>query len=321
MNAHHPEPARTHSSTGAPTTARAVSPSGHDRCPRWLTRCALGLSLAVLAACTAPLPATPQAASPRTAPEDLAQPATPAVVAAWPAADVWLLGEQHDAPDHHHRHREVVQWLASQHRLAALVLEMADVGQDTRALSRHASEHAVRAALAWPESAWPWASYGPAVMAAVRAGVPVLGGNLPRARNAETLGDATWDQRVPSSALARQREAVRDSHCGLLPAGREVGMTRIQLARDARMADTVVSVLRPGQTVLLLTGSQHAHKSLGVPLHLPATAQVFSVRLDASGPRPDDASGFDAVWPSPPLPARDHCAEMRAQWNAPLPVR
>jgi uncharacterized iron-regulated protein len=229
--------------------------------------------------------------------------------------DLLLLGEQHDAPEHQQWHLAVVQALARQHVLAAVVLEMADAGHDTRALPPSATDAQVRQALAWSDDAWPWASYGPVVMAAVRAGVPVLGGNLPRSQNAQVMRQPEWDTRVPAQALATQREAVEDSHCGLLPATQIAPMTRIQIARDARLADTLAQAAVPGQTVLLLSGSQHTHRALGVPLHLPATLSVKAVRLDASGPRADDAAGFDAVWPTPVLPAVDHCAELKARWS------
>jgi uncharacterized iron-regulated protein len=224
--------------------------------------------------------------------------------------DVLLLGEQHDAPEHHRLHLAVVQALASSGQLAAVVLEMADSGQHTRNLGAQSSEAQVQQALRWRESAWPWSAYGPAVMAAVAAGVPVLGGNLPRPQNARTMHQAALDTRIPPAALARQRQAVAEGHCNLLPASQITPMTRIQIARDATMAKTLGAAIRPGQTVLLLTGSQHADKTVGVPLHLEPRHSLRSVRLDASGPRPDDAQGFDAVWPTTPLPPRDHCAEL-----------
>ena len=86
-------------------------------------------------------------------------------------ADALLLGEQHDAPDHQRIHQTVVQALAARGELAALALEMAEQGHSTAGLAREANEELVRAALHWDNAAWPWAAYGPAVMAAVRAGV------------------------------------------------------------------------------------------------------------------------------------------------------
>src|SRR4051812_6030333 len=85
-----------------------------------------------------------------------------------------LLGEQHDAPEHQQLHRQVVEQLADRQLLAALVLEMAEGGRSTRGLAAEAGEAQVRAALGWNSEAWPWELYGPAVMAAVQAGVPVF---------------------------------------------------------------------------------------------------------------------------------------------------
>jgi uncharacterized iron-regulated protein len=148
-------------------------------------------------------------------------------------------------------------------------------------------------------------------MEAVRAGVPVLGGNLPNRDNARIMKETQWDRRVNAGALATQREAVREGHCNLLPESQIAPMTRIQLARDASLATALAGVAQRGKTAVLLCGSQHAHRQLGVPLHLPATLRVKTVRLAADGARPDDVNGFDAVWTTPPVPAKDHCAELR----------
>ena len=126
----------------------------------------------------------------------------------WPAqlesalpTDVLLLGEQHDAPDHQRLQREAVAWLASRGQLAALVMEMAERGHSTQGLPRDASEAQARAALQWDDAAWPWKAYGPVVMAAVVAGVPVLGGNLPRAQMKQAMGDARYDSHLPAAGL------------------------------------------------------------------------------------------------------------------------
>lgn len=228
-------------------------------------------------------------------------------------SDVLLLGEQHDAPSHQAAHREAIQALTQAGELAAVVLEMADAGHDTRRLPRSASEADVQRALGWRDSAWPWKAYGPAVMAAVGSGVPVLGGSMPNRDNAAVMRDSGWDLRVPPATLEAQRSAVREGHCNLLPSGQIAPMARIQLARDASLAQVAESAVRPGQTVLVLVGSAHAHRRLGVPLHLPARLSVRAVRLAAGGAHPGDAEGFDAVWPTEPAPAKDHCAELQQQ--------
>ena len=95
-------------------------------------------------------------------------------------ADVLLLGEQHDAKQHQQIHQQVIALLAQRGLLAAVALEMADVGVTTAGLHPSSTEQQTQSALKWNDKGWPWAAYGPAVMSAVRAGVPVLGANLPR---------------------------------------------------------------------------------------------------------------------------------------------
>ncbi len=211
-----------------------------------------------------------------------------------PTADVLLLGEQHDASAHHRRHRDAVQSLAGQSRLAALALEMAEQGATTAGLPREADEATVRAALRWNETAWPWAAYGPAVMGAVRAGVPVLGANLPRERMREAMADARLEASLPPAALQAQRQAMREGHCGLLPESQIAPMARIQIARDQAMARTLAQAVVPGKTVVLLAGAGHVDEALGVPVHLPRTLSARSLR-----------------WPQSEAPKKDYCAEMR----------
>ena len=207
-----------------------------------------------------------------------------------------LLGEQHDAPAHQEQHARVVADLAARGRLAGLALEMAEQGGGTAGLPPSASEVAVRAALRWDEAGWPWAPYAPAVMAAVRAGVPVAGANLPRAKMRAAMADASLDGLLPAEALDRQREAMRDGHCGLLPESQLGPMARIQVARDQAMAQTVATLANqaaPGQRVVLLAGAAHVDVELGVPRHLP-TALTYQAQ----------------AWPAQP-PKRDYCEDLR----------
>ena len=174
------------------------------------------------------------------------------------AQTAWLLGELHDQPDHQRQAAQIVDELAVQGRLQALVLEMAERGRHTHGLPRDAGEAQVREALAWHEPAWPWAAYGPVVMAAVRAGVPVQGGNLPRAELRAAMGQARWDDTVPASARERLVDAVRDGHCGLVPEAQLPAMARMQIARDDALAATIAASARgasPEAVVLLLTGA------------------------------------------------------------------
>jgi uncharacterized iron-regulated protein len=235
-------------------------------------------------------------------------------------AEVLLLGEQHDAAQHQQIEQWVIASLAARGLLAAVALEMADAGQSTARLHPSSSEEQTRMALRWNEQGWPWAAYGPAVITAVRAGVPVLGANLPRAEIRTSTLDSKLDTQLPGPALKAQQQLIRQGHCNLLPESQITPMTRVQIAKDIRMADTVSQAVVPGKVVVLLTGSGHANRALGVPQHLPAGVIVKSVLLQA-GPASDSQSAaeFDAVWPTAALPETDYCTGLREQL-APKPA-
>lgn len=233
-------------------------------------------------------------------------------------ADVVLLGEQHDAAEHQHIHQHVVARLAVNGKLGALALEMAETGRSTAALKSNSTQLQVQQALGWNNKSWPWAAYGPAVMVAVKAGVPVLGANLPTAQMREAMADSRLDSQLPGPALKAQQQLMRAGHCDLLPESQISPMTRVQVARDISMARTIVQAALPGKTVVLLAGSGHVNRELGVPQHLPASMTVKAVLLRAGlnriGPdarlAAEDQAAFDAVWPTPALPARDYCEDV-----------
>lgn len=238
-------------------------------------------------------------------------------LAPFEAAAVLLIGEQHDAPEHQRISAELVQLLAREGRLAALVMEMLPAGRSASGLNPDATEGEIRQALAWDDTAWPWAAYGQIVRAAVRAGRPVLGGDLPREQLRPSMARSDLEPRLSAPALAQQMQLMRDGHCQLLPESQIRPMARVQIARDISLAQTCAAAAQlagPGQKVLLVCGSVHADKALGVPVHLPAHLQSASVRLLAQGV--DPAGGqFDAHWSTGPAPASDHCAALREHFK------
>ncbi len=229
--------------------------------------------------------------------------------------DLLLFGEQHDAPEHASLQHRLVDKLAARGALAGLVLEMAEQGRSTAGLPPAADEDQVRAALAWQDAAWPWARYGPVVMAAVRAGVPVLGANLPRAQMGAAAQDAALEARLDAAGLTRLQALIRDGHCGLLPEPRIAPMLRVQIARDQAMADTLTRARSSGRSVLLIAGSVHVRRDLGVPRHLPSTASLQIVLARSGGaelaPAEIGLADGDLLWPTPALPPGDPCAGLR----------
>lgn len=227
-----------------------------------------------------------------------------------------LLGEQHDAAEHQKIEQEVTQWLVERGQLAALVLEMAEAGRSSAGLANSANDAQVRSALGWRDEAWPWAQYGPVVMAAVAAGVPVLGANLPFAEMRTAMQNLPLDGVLPGPALKAQQQAIRWGHCGLLPETQIAPVTRIQIARDQRMAQVLQSAALPGKVALLVAGSGHVDKQLGIPQHL-APGFKTKVVIAQAGRSPDSVASAgtedaraDAIWPTPALPEKDYCADL-----------
>ncbi|WP_157267733.1 ChaN family lipoprotein [Azohydromonas aeria] len=241
--------------------------------------------------------------------------------AAWaaippPAPRVLLYGEQHDQPDQQRQVAQAVRELAARQRLAAVVLEMAERGGSTAQLPAMADEGQVKEALRWSAAAWPWDTYKEVVMAAVRAEVPVLGGNLPRSKMRAAMEDAALEGLVPPAVNDELKTAIREGHCGLLPREHEGGMLRIQLARDESMAHTVAQAAQsaaPGRQVLLLSGAQHAARDRGVPLHLQRLGfKPEDLYVTMFGEAPTDTTlPADRTLPAAFAQGPDPCEQLR----------
>ena len=143
--------------------------------PRQLTRLGLlALAAWLLAACATPQP----------------------TMGSLPSQGVLLLGEQHDNPHHQRLQHQAVEHLVARGQLAALALEMAPAGTSTQGLPADASDQAIQQALRWSQAGWPWSPYAPAIQQAVRAGVVVVGANLPRSAIGASMQNRAIDQSV-----------------------------------------------------------------------------------------------------------------------------
>lgn len=257
------------------------------------TACAscLLIMLAMLAAC-APLP--PDAAAPpgqvwqsserRFVPFDtLLQQAR--------AADIVLLGETHDNPAHHALQQRLLAALAAGASRPTLVMEQFDIEQQERLdailLSSAAHDIKLAAYKALMKEGWEWQGYQPLLALAVEHGLPVLAANISRASlrevmrggqealgtgEAQRLGMASGWRSEQQAALATD---IADAHCDALPPRAIDALTLAQRARDAVMADRLLSV-RGGKAVAIF-GRGHVRQDLAVPLYLKQRAPRTSV--------------------------------------------
>lgn len=267
-----------------------------------------------------------------TAPADVAQAAA--------AADFLLLGETHDNPDHHRLQARLVGVAAETGRRPAVVFEMIaeDQGQ---ALARWRADKPENAAalgdaVGWKAAGWPaFSTYRAIAEAALAADLPIRAGSPPRAlvRKVGRQGLKALDgprRRLlsapqPKPAEDGMRRALFDSHCGLVPKSALTPMLNVQRMRDAILAD---NMLRNADGAVLITGSGHARKDFGVPLHLARrapgrkTLAVAFVEVADGETAPESYAEtfggvlpFDYVWFTPRFDDTDHCAELEKRFR------
>ncbi|MDF0730855.1 ChaN family lipoprotein [Pseudomonas entomophila] len=238
---------------------------------------------------------------------------TPAqLVQALATAPRVLVGEKHDNPDHHALERWLLQALQSQRPQGSLLLEMLQPEQQARvdALRGRAQwPEDLPKALAWQDG-WSWQLYGPIVRDALRGPQPLLAANLSpdEMRQAYRQQPVLQGERSNAPAVkAALLEEVRAGHCDLLPETQLPAMLVIQQQRDRRMAERLLAAPEPA---LLLAGSFHARKDLGVPLHLAdlGAKGATQVLLLAEVGEPVAAATADYVWYTAAMPAQDYCA-------------
>ncbi len=267
---------------------------------------------------------------------------TPATLAAELAgARYVLLGEKHDNPDHHRLQAWVLEELRARGRAPLVAFEMLHAGQ-AEALARHLAERpgelaGLAEAVGWASSGWPeWPLYEPVFAVAVAARWPLAAANLPPAEvrriAAEGLG-ALGGERVAALALDRPlgeaaagslAAEIEASHCGYATPALVAGMSAAQRARDAVMADALLTAGAEG--AVLITGTGHARRDRGVPWYLTARGVadgVVSVALvevqdgveDPQAARAgfDGSLPFDYLWFTPRVDDEDPCEKFRAQ--------
>ncbi|MBI5164765.1 MAG: ChaN family lipoprotein [Magnetospirillum sp.] len=228
-------------------------------------------------------------------------------------ADVVLLGETHDNPDHHALQAWLLRRLIAAGRRPSVAFEMIDETQ-APTLTGHLAAHPGDAAglgpaLKWQNSGWPdWAHYRPIAEAALAAGMPLLPANLGRdATRAAAKAGAPGLEPAVAAAMAAE---IKDSHCGMLPDKAVPAMVAVQWARDAAMAKSLAAGLERQGSAVLIAGSGHVRRDRAVPRHLGGrrilAVAFVEVRPGMVSPAEEDLP-FDAVWFTPRAERSDPC--------------
>lgn len=254
-------------------------------------------------------------------------------------ADVVLLGEQHDNPEHHRLQSWIAQELIARGRRIVVAFEMIDDGQapllDAFLAKRPRNAAELGGQLDWKRSGWPdWsANYQPIADAALMQpnapAKPILPANLPLAQARDiarnglavagldpTLSELLRRAVVNDAAiLAAHGDDIRESHCGMLPDSALAPFALAQYARDAVMARAIQAARResPDAIVLLIAGNGHARKDVGVPLQLARLSpglRVVSLGL-IEGEAAAEGAPFDYAWLTAPLVREDPCEAFR----------
>ena len=251
-----------------------------------------------------------------------------------------LLGEKHDNPDHHHLQATLVRAIAAAGRRPAVAFEMLDTAQ-APALARHLAASPRDAAglgdaVGWKDSGWPrWPLYEPIAQAALDAGLPILPANLPSTIvSAVARGNASalpaslvtaheLNRPLPNQTQADMAVEIRDAHCGHANERMVANMISAQRARDAHMAETLLTA--PGDGAILIAGSGHVRQDRGAPIYIRArqpTATIATVAFVEVQPKATNATDyaarfgatslpFDYVWFTPRMDDNDPCETFR----------
>jgi uncharacterized iron-regulated protein len=242
-------------------------------------------------------------------------------------ADVVILGELHDNPDHHQIRGELITALARPG--LKIVAEHLTLGQ---------SVDFGRGLLAGLESAgfsskaWAWPIHEPLFGAIQKTGLPLAGANLDSQQTSQVFKTKGESLPIALQALLKaaplsqsQEEALHaelmQSHCGAMPASMLPGMTWAQRGRDAAMASAAMQ----STPSILVAGNGHAWRDVGVPQiigrnkpELKVISVLFQER-SATGTVIDtvaDAARADYVWLTAPISRPDPCQALRAMPKA-----
>ncbi len=239
-------------------------------------------------------------------------------------ADYIILGETHDNPIHHKHQSDIIQHFLDRGIRPTVVLEMLDTNEQDKIEKFHSSK--VKTAkefntiTGFSSKGWSFSDYQALLNTIAKGDLDILGGNLPAKYTRKIIKDGIQVAPDEVQKLLRKftltekqllelNHEIMTGHCNALPETMLPGMVRVQQARDASLA---ASMLRSQTPTILITGSGHAKKSRGVPAYLRAmnnTAKIVSISFieDDSDTIHERVREFDYIWITRPVKRVDPC--------------
>lgn len=264
------------------------------------------------------------------------------------SADLVLLGEKHDNPDHHAIQQLLLGELIQSSSLQLVAFEMLTADQQDLADALDPAEasslESLKQALNWDEQGWDWNFYGPLLQSVVAADIAVFAANISTAMMMEAYQKSLADEVLTAlnqETLAQLNHDIDESHCGLLPESQFPSMVRVQQARDARMANTILAGLTAaaneetsgnlaspeGPSAVLIAGNYHIRQDLAVPNYLLAfepglsrdqIVSVAAIEVQDESQEPaeylqsfNDIAAYDFIWFTPALTDEDYCSKLQ----------
>lgn len=181
--------------------------------------------------------------------------------------DIILLGEEHDKLSHHLAQKEIIARLGEIGDLAVVFEQLSsDKQEQITAAQKNAAnidKKDIKAALGWE---WRENGYQQILESIFYTKTHIVAGNLSRAEIAQIYAGAEGIKGVIST-----EKSVRDKIAKIITAQHKMDETRlykmleIQQFKDRRMADKLIHA---SSRAVLIAGSIHTDKSMGVPLHI-----------------------------------------------------
>lgn len=219
-----------------------------------------------------------------------------------------IVGEKHDNQYHHEIEYWLMTQLSNKRPQGAVLLEMLTPDQQNlvdNTKKRYSSSQYLRderlmSVLNWNKG-WSWKGYGNLIKEGLQADYPLLAANIDRSditnayKNPPNIEGEYSTQPAVRQLISKTIEL---SHGGALDKTQIEKMTVIQQLRDRAMAKSLLNAPMPA---LLIAGSFHATKLMGVPLHIKDLApnETVTVLIMAEEGSDITSEHADYLWITP----------------------